>query len=504
MQASKTVQALGLGPQSLLIHDLFLDSRAVTPGSLFFAYPGAKADGREFIAQAVARGAVAIAYEAGDGFRVKAEATPEVLWLPVENLQARVGEVAARFYEHPTSALRVIGVTGTNGKTSITHFVAQALHHAGRRSAVLGTIGNGVWPTLAASLHTTEDPITLQKTLAEFRAMGVTDVAMEVSSHALAQGRMTGTVVDTAVFTQLSRDHLDYHGTMEAYAAAKARLFVHPGLQHAVINLDDPWGQQYLANLPANVRAITYSMEGRIYPNTAYVNAARIETTDTGYQIALDSSLGAGELHCALVGKFNIANLLATLGVLLAGGSELQPALEALSHVLPVQGRMQLLGGGECPRVVVDYAHTPDALEKALLALKAHCRGQLWCVFGCGGDRDRGKRPLMAAVAARLADRVVITNDNPRTEDPQDIAAEILAGVHDQTRLQVLLDRREAIRWAVQNADRHDMVLIAGKGHEKTQTIGQHTLPFDDAFEVQLALERTGETQQDNPHDVPC
>lgn len=503
MQASITLQTLGLSVEPLVIKDLCLDSRVATPGSLFFAYPGTAVDGRRFIDQAIARGAVAVAYEATDGFVPDQAAYPQVVFVPIADLQQRVGEIAALFFATPAAALRVVGVTGTNGKTSITHFIAQSVQRLGRRAAVLGTVGNGLWPDLQHSAHTTEDPITLQKTLAAFRAQGATDVAMEVSSHALAQGRLNGTLVTTAVFTQLSRDHLDYHGTLEAYGAAKGKLFVHPGLQHAVINIDDAWGREYLAQLPAQVTAITYSLQGARIGNHAYVNVTAVQPSAAGYQLTLESSAGSGVFTCGLIGLFNVANVLATCGVLLAQGYPLAAVLEVLPQLTPVLGRMQRFGGEASAQVVVDYAHTPDALEKALLALKAHCQGRLWCVFGCGGDRDRGKRPLMAAVAERLADHIIITNDNPRSEDPAAIAADILAGVTDRSRLQVVLDRRAAIRLAVQNADRHDMVLVAGKGHETTQTIGSDTLPFDDAHEVQLALKRTDDTQQDSAHDFP-
>jgi len=503
MPRSITLAELGLAPDERPVSGLFLDSRAVMPGGVFFAYPGSQRDGRDFITSAIQKGASCIVYEARDGFSPNANnpIPRDISLIPYEGLQAAVGEFAARFYHHPSASFKLIGVTGTNGKTSVSQFIAQGFHQAGFKTAVMGTVGKGVWPNLSDATHTTDDPIELQHQFAAYRAQDVEYVAMEVSSHALDQGRLSGSIVDTAVFTQLSRDHLDYHGSMEAYAAAKARLFNWPNLARAVINLDDPYGRDYyraLKKSATSCRILTYCLG--VNPTEDLMGDAdlggddQLVVTDkqvisTGYRVSVRSNWGDGQFLCPFFGEFNIANLLASLGVWLLHGMPWEQGLAQLAQLHAAAGRLQCLGGGDLPLVIVDYAHTPDALEKALLALREHCQARLWCVVGCGGDRDRGKRPLMAEIATRLADMTIFTSDNPRSEDPQAIIDEMLMGVPGSDRYQVELDRRAAIAYAVQNADTHDMVLVAGKGHEKTQTIGNQVYPFDDVMEVRLALE---------------
>ncbi|OGO94470.1 MAG: UDP-N-acetylmuramoyl-L-alanyl-D-glutamate--2,6-diaminopimelate ligase [Coxiella sp. RIFCSPHIGHO2_12_FULL_42_15] len=485
---SKTLKELQLTSSNQSVSQLALDSRAVIENSLFFAYPGVVTDGRQYIDQAIAQGAVVVLYENSDGFQPKASSCDKAQLLGMPNLQTQVGLIASRFFDDPSRTLNIIGVTGTNGKTSITHFIAQAFQQHGYSSAVLGTIGNGIWPHLEKSTQTTLDPIQLQKAFWDFKQRAVSHVAMEVSSHALVQGRVTGTHFTTAVFTQLSRDHLDYHGTMERYAQAKQQLFQQPQLQNAIINQDDLYGRQFIQQYASSLNVVAYSATGQPISNVRNVIATRVVRHPQGFLLDIDGTWGSGKLLCPLLGDFNISNVLATLAVLLQNEIPLSLALDYCARLQPVRGRMQLLGGGNQPLVIVDYAHTPDALEKALNAVRFHCKGKLWCVFGCGGDRDKGKRPLMANVAERLADCVIVTDDNPRTETPQAIVADIRKGFSTEKVVQVIQDRQQAIAMAVQSAGRHDMVLVAGKGHETTQTIGLHVLPFDDVEQVQLAL----------------
>ena len=466
-----------------LITGIAMDSRRVRAGDLYLACAGVSGEGLRYIADAVRAGAAAVVYE-GDA----PAPTREVPAYAVADLPHRAGFIAERFFGRPSSAMRVIGVTGTNGKTSVTQFIAQAL---GGESpcAIIGTLGNGFYGQLEQGAHTTPDAVTLHSFLARFRHGGAKAVAMEVSSHALDQGRADGVLFDTAVFTNLSRDHLDYHGDMEAYGAAKARLFARPGLRHAVINSDDAFGAHLLATLPTEVSALSYGLTQARGAREHLAGEIRAIGLN-GLVLRVRTPWGDGELSTRLIARFNAANLLAVLGVLLAGGMSLESALHRLSGVEAVPGRMQCFGGAGKPLVVVDYAHTPDALEHALRALREHCRGDVWIVFGCGGDRDRGKRPLMGAVAERHADHVVLTNDNPRTEDPHVILADIVAGLREPRGAAVIPDRARAIHHAVGNAGASDAVLVAGKGHEGYQLIGGTKLAFSDAEQVRAALER--------------
>ena len=389
------------------------DSRRVARRMAFAAYPGAAHDGRAFIDDAIARGASAVVWEAHD---FTWNARWNVANAGVSDLKANVGPIASAVHAHPSSALWMIGVTGTNGKTSSTHFVAQALSRCGRRTAVAGTLGNGFVDALSASANTTPDACDLQTWLAQWRREGAHAVAMEVSSHGLEQGRVNGVAFDVALFTNLTRDHLDYHGTMAAYGEAKARLFGWPGLQTAVINAGDAFGRMLIERTRARgIRVISYGADD------ADVAAEHVDMGGSQTTIAIRSPHGPGTLSTPLTGAFNVQNVLGVLGVLLASDIALDDALAALSTLTPPAGRMQRLGGGAHPLVVVDYAHTPDALAQVLAAMRPVVRdgGRLVCVFGCGGDRDRGKRAPMGEVAGRLADRVIITSDNPRSEDPQ-------------------------------------------------------------------------------------
>ncbi|MHB8847197.1 MAG: UDP-N-acetylmuramoyl-L-alanyl-D-glutamate--2,6-diaminopimelate ligase [Burkholderiales bacterium] len=457
------------------------DSRHVTPGMAFAAYPGAVRDGRNYIAAAIAAGAAAILWESGDyAWPLEWQSVPN---LPVRDLKTQLGEIAAFIYGYPSRELWTIGVTGTNGKTSCTQWIAQILNDLSRKSAIIGTLGNGFPPELDYVGNTTPDAALLQESLSRYRAAQAKAAVIEVTSHGLDQGRVNGVEFDVAMLTNLTRDHLDYHGTMEKYSAAKARLFAWPGLRYAVLNLDDDFGRKLAAGpLPSATRRIGYGFDA------GEVRGSRLQLRSDGLAMTVDTDWGRAELRSRLLGRFNAHNLLATLATLLASGVTLDDAITGLSAVAAPPGRMQTLGGGDQPLVVVDYAHTPDALEKALGCLREIVpAGQLWCVFGCGGERDTGKRPLMGAIAERLADQVLVTSDNPRGEAPAAIAAGICAGIKGDALVQ--LDRAQAIAQAVAAAQAGDVVLIAGKGHENYQEISGVKYAFEDISVARLALE---------------
>lgn len=480
----------------LPVYGLAGDSREVRPGSLFLARSGLRSHGMQFLQQVEQAGAVAVLAEPGGDWdrlrlaRVAGNAAVPVIM--VSSLGQYAGLIAARFFGHPSQSLRVIGVTGTNGKTSITHFLASALSRR-IRAGVIGTLGNGLLGQLLPATHTTPDAIELQAELARQLGLGTKAVAMEASSHALDQGRINGTLVHTAVFSNLSRDHQDYHGSMTAYGEAKAALLRRPGLTLAVVNSDDEFGSRLLAEVRR--KAMTIAVGSR--PDThqqgdCFIRQRRLIADERGLQIGIQSSWGEAELRTSLLGRFNAQNLLLCLAVLLGWDMPLLAALDLVQNLQPVPGRMTLLGGGALPRVVVDYAHTPDALEQVLESLREHVPGQLICVFGCGGERDRGKRPLMGEVAQRLADHVLITDDNPRGEDGQMIVADIIEGMQPDQRVGIQRDRAQAIRRAISMAGRDDLVLVAGKGHEQYQLVGDQRLAFSDLEQVQQALREYG------------
>jgi UDP-N-acetylmuramoyl-L-alanyl-D-glutamate--2,6-diaminopimelate ligase len=460
------------------------DSRQVHPGNAFAAYRGTRQDGRAFIPDAIARGAGAILWDV-QGFVWNREW--KVPHLPIEDLKARLGAIADVVYGHPSRELWMVGVTGTNGKTSCAHWIAAGLNASGRRAAVLGTLGNGLWGALEDASNTTADAALLHETLRGFAATGAQAVAMEVSSHGLDQGRVNGIAFDVALFTNLSRDHLDYHGTMAAYGAAKAKLFAWPGLRVGVINADDPFGQSLIDTARGHGRKmLTYGF------GAADIVGTRLAASTSGLAFAVETPWGKGEIHTQLVGAFNAANLLGVLGVLLVSGAGLEPTLGFLAGVEAPPGRMQRLGGQGAPLVVIDYAHTPDALDKVLTSLRPAVAGggQLVCVFGCGGDRDRGKRPEMGRVAARLADRIIVTSDNPRSEEPGAITSDIVHGIREtgNRRYAVEIDRAAAIATAIGEARASDVVLLAGKGHEPYQETAGVRQPFLDADHAARAL----------------
>ena len=469
----------------MIVSGLCLDSRQVRRGDAFFALRGSQEHGIKFAASAVQRGARVVLAEAPAPEHFVAPDAP-LLW--IENLHEQVGEIAARFHDRPSESMRVIGVTGTNGKTSCVQLLAQALTLLGHRAASIGTLGAGVHGQLHEGERTTPDAISVQALLAKFRDAGVSHVAMEVSSHALAQSRVGAVDFEIAAFTNLTRDHLDYHGSMEAYGAAKARLFAWPGLQTAVINSDDAFGRELASNLPEGVRALRFSVAG---DSEAEIAASDLVTAGEGLAFQLRSPWGSRTLRSHLLGRFNVANLLAVIGCLGALGESFEHIVRTVGQLQPVNGRMSRLGGSNgLPLVVVDYAHTPDALEQVLTALRAHCAGKLICVFGCGGERDAGKRPLMGAIAARLADVAIVADDNPRGEDGDAIVAQIAAGMTAAAAMAIERDRAVAITNALALARAGDVVLIAGKGHETYQDGAAGKRPFDDLAVAHAALER--------------
>lgn len=474
------------------------DSRSIAASDVFFAYPGDSADGRDHIGQAVERGAKAVVYE-GENFSWQAWQVPH---LAVLDLKRCAGPIANAYYDQPDRGMFCAAVTGTNGKTSCTQWIAKALSLLGQPSAVIGTLGIGLFDRgtaagFSGTGYTTPDAVLLQRKLAELRDAGALALAIEASSIGLAQERMAGMHIDVALFTNFTRDHLDYHGSMDAYEAAKRKLFDWPGLQQAVINLDDDAGIKiisYLQERNPGLPVIGYTLRNSMVEGMTTLRALDVRSSQGGTVFRLDSPFGAMQVRTQLVGEFNVSNALGVLGVLLAKGIDFNSAVEAIEELNAVPGRMQQLGGHDAPLIVIDYAHTPDALEKTLDTLRQVTQqrsGQLWCVFGCGGDRDPGKRPQMGAVA-QAADHVIVTSDNPRSEEPGVIMEQVIAGIAPALRapevLQMIEDRAAAILWAVRHAGKNDVVLLAGKGHETYQEIKGRKQPFLDADHAALAL----------------
>jgi UDP-N-acetylmuramoyl-L-alanyl-D-glutamate--2,6-diaminopimelate ligase len=472
------------------VSDMTLDSREVRSGSLFLALAGGRAHGLEFAADAAARGASAVLWEPAAG--VVPPALPEgVFAAPVPNLRFLAGRIADRFFGWPSSSLGVTGITGTNGKTTCAYLLAQCLEHLGLAGGYIGTIGCGRPTQLSEPTHTTPDAISVHRILARLRAGGVKQVAMEVSSHALDQGRIVGVRFHTAAFTNLTRDHLDYHGSMANYGAAKAKLLLLPELKHIVLNVGDAFGRQfaqdYAGHAPLTAVWVGAGQSGWLADRT--LHAAEVSARPQGIAIKLDGSCGALEVETRLLGRFNAENSLTVMACLMSLGIGLSEAAQALAQCAAAPGRMEVVNGGGVqtgaarPTAVVDYAHTPDALAKALTAAREHCAGALWCVFGCGGDRDRGKRPLMGAIADELADQIIVTDDNPRSEDPAAITAAIVQGIKTHA-ARVINDRGAAIGTAMKEARAGDVVLIAGKGHEDYQIYGATRRAFSDREEA--------------------
>ncbi|WP_313573359.1 UDP-N-acetylmuramoyl-L-alanyl-D-glutamate--2,6-diaminopimelate ligase [Pseudescherichia sp.] len=462
------------------LREMTLDSRVAAAGDLFVAVVGHQADGRRYIPQAIAQGVAAIIAEAkgeaADGEIREVHGVP-VIYL--SQLNERLSALAGRFYNEPAEHLSLVGVTGTNGKTTTTQLLAQWAQLLGETSAVMGTVGNGLLGKVIPTENTTGSAIDVQHVMADLAEQGATFAAMEVSSHGLVQHRVAALKFRASVFTNLSRDHLDYHGDMAGYESAKWLLFSAHHYGQAIVNADDEVGRRWLANLPD---AVAVSMEGHINPDChgRWLKAEAVSYHDSGATVRFTSSWGEGEIESRLMGAFNVSNLLLALATLLALDFPLSDLLKTASRLQPVCGRMEVFSAPGKPTVVVDYAHTPDALEKALQAARLHCTGTLWCVFGCGGDRDKGKRPLMGAIAEEFADVPVVTDDNPRTEEPRAIINDILAGMLDAGRARVVEGRAEAVTSAIMQAKENDVVLLAGKGHEDYQIVGNRRLDYSD------------------------
>ncbi len=477
------LRPFGIQAPALTLTDIQLDSRRVGPGSLFVAIRGHQVDGRRFIEQAVAQGATAVVFEEDGEFIPPSTPVP---CIGMRDLPAHLSALAGTFYDQPAKKLALVGITGTNGKSTTALLVANWRTLLGGKAGVMGTIGNGLFGNLIEAENTTGSAVQVQANLAALQAQGADLVAMEVSSHGLVQHRVAALPFAAAVFTNLSRDHLDYHGTMEAYGAAKEQLLQLVDESNAVINRDDELGAKWLENYPA---AVAFSVNGPIEHHFGrQLTAQQLDFHQQGFRAQINSSWGNGVLSAPLLGRFNVSNVLAAMGVMLVLGYDFHELLATAPKLQPVTGRMECFGGGDTPLAVVDYAHTPDALEKALQALRVHCKGQLWCLVGCGGDRDRGKRPMMAAMAEQYADRVILTDDNPRTEEPARIMADMVAGLRDPAAVQVEHDRVKAISLAIGQASKQDIILVAGKGHEDYQIIGTDKRHYSDRETVAAAL----------------
>lgn len=471
-------------PETLVVTGLSLDSRLIKAGDLFFAIPGQETDGRKFITNAVKNGASAVIYEAGDDLPIEQLDSINVPSESVHGLAEQIGSIASRFYCRPSEKMNVIAVTGTNGKTSCCHFLSEALNKLGVRCGVIGTLGYGVGDKVISFGLTTPNAVDTQKYLDEMLADGAQAVVLEASSHGLDQGRLNGTRITMAIFTNITRDHLDYHKDEEAYRNSKKSLFEFPDIKTAVLNHDDLFGREMMEDLKGRMNVISYSTENP----EADVYSTDISQNEDGLSATLTSPWGIGSLTTRLYGVFTLSNLLSVLCVLCAEGYPMDLVTEKLGELGNVKGRMDRIESASGVHVVVDYAHTPDALDVVLKTLRNHCGGALWCVFGCGGDRDKGKRSQMGRIAVKLSDHVVITDDNPRHESSKAIIDDILAGIEDLTQVVVETDRAKAIRLAISRANRDDVLLIAGKGHEDYQEIKGKRYPYSDFEEVRHAV----------------
>lgn len=484
-----TIQDADSSSLDVIVSGVQMDSRLLQQGDLFIACFGRNHDARDFINEAVDMGAAAVLAEASDDW-VGVKYIENVPVLAVDNLFSKISEIASRFYSHPSQKLNVIGITGTNGKTSCCQFIAQALNSMNLQCGTIGTLGYGVYGALKETQLTTPDAVFTQKALAEMAEEGIDPVVMEVSSVGLHQRRVKAVHFDTAVFTNLSRDHLDYHESMEDYGKNKKKLFQSKGLRQAVVNLDDPYALSVINSIPKCVEISTYSINNKI----ASVYAEEVNMTRKGFEARISTPIGEGNIEGSLLGYFNFSNLLAVITTLISYLSKqddlnIEKLCSEVSAIKPVDGRMEIISGSDDITAVVDYAHTPDGLRSALLGLRDHFDGDIWCVFGCGGNRDKGKRPLMGEVAEQYANKLLITDDNPRNETGDKIVQHILSGIVDPQKAQVIRDRAEAISYAIANAKSGDVVLVAGKGHETYQDIEGTKLIFSDANQVRLALQ---------------
>ena len=463
-----------------MISGLSLDSRTVEPGDLFFAVQGTEEHGLKYSKQAAARGAAAVVWEPSPQAR-EYELPSSLPCIKVHGLRRIVGHIAGKFYQNPSTCLNVIGVTGTDGKTSVSQYIAQAYDQLEISCGVVGTLGYGVYPGLTGARTTTPDAVCMQALLQEFVSAGIPHAVIEASSHGLKQGRLNGISMDTAVFTNLGRDHLNYHVSLSDYENSKKILFQMPGLKNAVINGDDAFGRRLIREVNSHLCVVSYTCDRCYSATDYYVHARKIYCSKRSTRVEIDSSWGATVVKTDLCGKFNVSNVLAAAGVLLVNGHGLDDVARVLSSVRAVPGRMEWVEGTQdSPTVLVDYAHTPQALSSVLQVLRETCTGKLWCVFGCGGNRDPGKRRLMAQAVESLADHAIVTDDNPRHEDPEAIAQDVIKGFTNAVSYSVIHDREQAIVFAINEAKPEDTVLIAGKGHEAMQLVKGECLYFDD------------------------
>jgi len=474
---------------NVVVTGIQLDSRMLRKGDLFLACFGRNHDAREFIGEAIKTGVTAVLAETGGQWQ-GTQIIDGIAVIAVDNLSAKLSEIAARFYGHPSRRLSVIGITGTNGKTSCSQFIAQALANSGFSCGTIGTLGYGVYGKLQETQLTTPDPVFTQMALAEMVQGGIDPVVMEVSSVGLHQKRVKAVKFDTAIFTNLTRDHLDYHESMEAYGNNKKKLFTSESLSRAIINLDDPYALSVINAIAPSVEMCTYSIKN----SAATVYAESLTLTRQGFEARVVTPIGAGVIKGKLFGYFNVSNLLAVISVLVSylpkkKELDIEQLCELVSGLSPVDGRMQIVGDTAEITALVDYAHTPDGLRSALKGLRDHFSGNIWCVFGCGGNRDKGKRPIMGEIAEAFADKVIIADDNPRNEEGDKIVEHIQSGMRSPEQAVVLRDREKAIAYAIGNAKPGDVVLVAGKGHETYQDVGGSRLIFSDANQVRLALQ---------------
>jgi UDP-N-acetylmuramoyl-L-alanyl-D-glutamate--2,6-diaminopimelate ligase len=472
------------------IKGLSQDSRCVKTGDLFIALQGTQVDGQKYMQDAIAHGASAILIDAETA--VKTIQHHGVPIIAIQNLQFQLGEIAARFYDYPAKKLRMLGVTGTNGKTTCTHLIAQVLQSLAMPCGVIGTLGSGLYGSLIETGFTTPDAITLQNVLHSLVQQRAQTVAMEVSSHSINQGRINGITFEAGIFTNLTQDHLDYHGDMETYAAVKHRFIAEAMTRQVVINMDDERGRLWMNELVSRKPVFSYSTHKTRgeSPRIPHSYAENITLSLEGVRAHVYTPWGHGELRLPLIGEFNLSNALAVLVTMCLYGLDFDDVLHALSVCQAIPGRMQSLHAKNGALIVVDFSHTPDSLEKALSSLKAHTEQKLICIFGCGGDRDREKRPIMAKIAEQFADQVIVTNDNPRHENPLSIIDEIKAGFNYLDKVSVIPDRSQAIMKGIQLAEATDCVLIAGKGAERYQEIGNVKYPFDDVVEVRNEISK--------------
>ncbi len=483
MKLGELLKGLAVVETDMPVSGLALNSADVQPGYVFLAVAGDKQHGLAFADQAFQKGAVAVIYDNKGGGKKLAESNSKRHYIAVDKLREQAGLIASRFYEHPTRLLQVIGITGTNGKTSCSQFLAQVMPACG----VIGTLGWGIPGDLRKTRNTTPDALLLQKIMSGFVEREIHSVAMEVSSHGLEQGRINGIIFTGAVFTNISRDHLDYHGSMEAYVRSKLALLKKPELKFVVVNRDDAYYERIIAAVEPGIRIWTFSAGGKQADQGQCLTAANVKHGNAGLEFDVVWSGQSAAVKAPVFGEFNLENIMAVLTTLLALDYSLADAADKIGLIQPVVGRMERFSAVGKPSVFVDYAHTPDALQKVLTDLRRHSKGALWVVFGCGGDRDRGKRAQMGRVAEQWAEHVILTNDNPRTENAERIINDIMLGMKAAD-VQVITDRATAISRAIDRANPADTVLVAGKGHEDYQEINGVQIPYSDAVVVKELL----------------